>query len=520
MAKKKKPQPQQPLSPSKYIRLKGRTLPIAVCYISGNWQHQGIAHIVVARQHQSGNFTIGNYLVDIFCLGVKDADSRFNIPPEELDELADHLFNCTEITYNEVHNIIYGALAFAKEEADIEPHPDFELAQYLLEEDTDEIPLIEYEFGKNGKPFLCVKTPLEASRYLPKLQERYGKDIPYLIRDDDNDAYNDDNDAYDDYEELDEELDEYEGLSDEERAIYQEAQGDKTVLSMLASVRKIQKDFEKAEALTHTTYAYAPPPYPTALMLVHNELKAIYTKKYYFKLPRRVIIQLLDLPRETLIADLNQIILYELGKSNGDIHPKMYEEYCNTITHALFLLGELKATESLQTVLEILRQDYPCLDFHFSDSRIEVLCPTLYYIGRNQTDELMAFMKEPGLDCFLRSDAVHVLTFIGMNEPQRRGEIIEWFRQLLRFLITNVSDSAVYDATLAGTLMLDLIDLHATELLPEIKELCDIEQIDLTCCGPYEEIEQEILESQQPLGDYTLHHIYQRYQQYEATWDY
>lgn len=255
-------------------------------------------------------------------------------------------------------------------------------------------------------------------------------------------------------------------------------------------------------------------------MLVHNELKAIYTKKYYFKLPRRVIIQLLDLPRETLIADLNQIILYELGKSNGDIHPKMYEEYCNTITHALFLLGELKATESLQTVLEILRQDYPCLDFHFSDSRIEVLCPTLYYIGRNQTDELMAFMKEPGLDCFLRSDAVHVLTFIGMNEPQRRGEIIEWFRQLLRFLITNVSDSAVYDATLAGTLMLDLIDLHATELLPEIKELCDIEQIDLTCCGPYEEIEQEILESQQPLGDYTLHHIYQRYQQYEATWDY
>lgn len=505
MAQKKNSK--RPLSPSQYIRLKGRTLPIDVCYINDDWQQQGMASIAVARQHQSGNYTVGTYLVDTFCLGVKDANSLFNISPEELNDLLDHLPDYTEITYNEVHNIIYGALTFAQEEADVAPHPDFALAQYLLEEDTDEIPLIEYEFGKDGKPFLCAKNQLEASQYLPRLQKRYGKDIPYLIRDDNNDLY-------DDYEPLDE----YEGMSDEERAIYQELQDDETIQSMIASMEKMQKDYEAVEALTHTTYAYVHPPYPTALMLAHNELIAIYTKKYYFKLTRRVIKQLLELPRKTLIADLNLIILYELGKTDGDITPEMYEEYCNTITHALFLLGELQAAESLQTVLEILRQDYPCVDFHFSESRTEVICPTLYYIGRNQTDELMAFMKEPGLDCFLRSDVAHVLTFIAMNEPQRRGEVIEWFRHLLRFLITNVSDSTVYDATLAGTLILDLIDLHATELLPEIKELSDTGQVDFTCCGQYEEIEQEMLEKQQPLGDYTLQNIYQRYKQYEERW--
>lgn len=496
MAKKKKTQQpkQQPLSPSKYIRLKGRTLPITVCYINSNWQEQGIASIVVARQHQSGNFTVGTYLVDTYCLGVKDAGSLFNIPPESLDELIDRLPHRTEISYNEVHNIIYGVIAFAEEEANIAPHPDFELAQYLLEEDTDEIPLIEYEFGKDGKPFLCVGTQLEASRYLPKLQERYGKDIPFLVKD--NEYSN-----FDNFEEFDDDYDE-------------SFESGRSMIEMEQTL----KGYEETEALTHTTYAYIPPSYPTTLTLVHKELEAIYNKKYYFTIPPRVIQQILALPRETLIADLNQVILYELGKTGGDIPPKMYEEYCNTITHALFLLGELQATESLQTVLEILRQDYPSVDFHFSDSRIEVLCPTLYYIARNQTDELMAFMKEPGLDCFLRSDVVHVLTFIAMNEPQRRGEIIGWFRHLLRFLITNVSDSTVYDATLAGTLILDLIDLHASELLPEIKELFDTGQVDFTCCGSYEEIEQEMLENQQPLGDYTLQNIYQRYKQYEERW--
>ncbi len=126
---------------------------------------------MVVREHKSGCYTVGKYLVDTFCLGVKDTDYFFNIPSFEFEDIMESTpFEVIEVPYNEVHNIIYGAIEYA-EDLGIEPHSDFRLTQYILEEDTDEIPLIEYEFGKDGKPFLIVNSRLEAENTC----QRYGK---------------------------------------------------------------------------------------------------------------------------------------------------------------------------------------------------------------------------------------------------------------------------------------------------------------------------------------------------------
>jgi len=45
------------------------------------------------------------------------------------------------------------ANAFA-EDNDFKPCKDFELTKNILEEDDEKIELIEYEFGKDGKPFV------------------------------------------------------------------------------------------------------------------------------------------------------------------------------------------------------------------------------------------------------------------------------------------------------------------------------------------------------------------------------
>jgi hypothetical protein len=37
-------------------------------------------------------------------------------------------------------------------EYDIQPHEDWKISQYIMDEDTDAIPLIDLEFGENGKP--------------------------------------------------------------------------------------------------------------------------------------------------------------------------------------------------------------------------------------------------------------------------------------------------------------------------------------------------------------------------------
>lgn len=210
MAKKKKNQQggQQFLSPEKYLKERARTLEIGTCYINDDADEAGMAQIIVTRRHTGGRISMAAYLVDMLCLGVKDTYYQLRMDEEEFLELMDRQpLDFIECSYEEAHNRIYGAIAFA-EEGGIEPHPDFRLTRYMLEEDTDDVPLIEYDYGRNGKHFLVCHSNLEASRYLPTLRKHLGDDFKYIIRDIDRDDFlDDDEEDYDDDDDEDDEED-------------------------------------------------------------------------------------------------------------------------------------------------------------------------------------------------------------------------------------------------------------------------------------------------------------------------
>ena len=190
------------LSPEKYLQQRARLLPIDKCYINDNADEAGMAHIIVTRRHTGGRISFGVYLVDMLCLGVKDTYYQLRRDEDELLELLESQpLNFIECSYQEAHNRIYGSIAFA-EEGGIEPHPSFRLSRYMLEEDTDDIPLIEYTYGSDGKHLLICSTNLEASRYLPTLRKHLGNDVEYIIGDED---YEDEDYEDEDYE--DEEYD-------------------------------------------------------------------------------------------------------------------------------------------------------------------------------------------------------------------------------------------------------------------------------------------------------------------------
>ncbi len=85
-----------------------------------------------------------------------------------------------EIPYVEFHNWIYGAIEFA-EEVGIHPCKEFALTRYLLEEDDDNIDLIEYEYGQDGKHFLVCETVDEAKKYMPMLLKNIGDDFYFMV---------------------------------------------------------------------------------------------------------------------------------------------------------------------------------------------------------------------------------------------------------------------------------------------------------------------------------------------------
>ncbi len=179
MAKQFRIQPQ--LSPENYIRQKARKLPIFKCVVSKNWKEEGIFNVLVARQHVNSNITFGIYLVDLFCLGIRQTNFFFNIPLEEFNQMREQngdIENEIEIDYDFAHNLIFTGLEYASE-LGLDPHPDFKLTKYILEEDDDNIPLIEVECGLAGKPFFIYGdeiNPMKIDNIFKKLEEAVGKD--------------------------------------------------------------------------------------------------------------------------------------------------------------------------------------------------------------------------------------------------------------------------------------------------------------------------------------------------------
>lgn len=181
MAKSKKQPHVQLLSPENYIRQKARNLPIYECLINKNWQKMGTVNIVIARIHANGNLTIGIYMVDLFCLGIRDTHFRFNTTTDEYEDLLDIMsenLDMEKVEYSLVHNILLAANEYATD-LGFKPHKDFtSVTQYLLEEDTDDIELIEIECGKDGKPLFIQSeliTDAEANRIIKQLEKAVGK---------------------------------------------------------------------------------------------------------------------------------------------------------------------------------------------------------------------------------------------------------------------------------------------------------------------------------------------------------
>lgn len=172
MSKKNNPKTAAPLSPENYIRQKARSLPIFECHINRDWQNRGLANIIVARIHKTGHITLGIYLVDLLCLGVKDAGYKFNISAGEYMQLLyqyQQFDGMMKTDYALVHNIIFESIAFA-DLYEFQPHKDFiSVAQYILEDDDDEqVELISIECGRDGRPFY-VRGPYEDDRLAAKI---------------------------------------------------------------------------------------------------------------------------------------------------------------------------------------------------------------------------------------------------------------------------------------------------------------------------------------------------------------
>ncbi len=179
MAQKKKSKVVQMTSPENYIRNRARSLPIHECWINSDWNDQRLAQVYVARKHTNQNLTLGLYLVDLNCLGIKDSHYFFNISELEYAELIEHAktaLDMVQTNYLLAHNVVFAGLDYA-EDLGFKPHKDFKLSKFILDDD-DDTEIMDIECGTNGMPHYIQgpsETPAKSAQIIAHLEKAVGK---------------------------------------------------------------------------------------------------------------------------------------------------------------------------------------------------------------------------------------------------------------------------------------------------------------------------------------------------------
>jgi hypothetical protein len=169
----------QTMTPKQYFLAgRPRLLEIYECVVNEDYKDSGMAIVLVARQHKTGNITFSSFIVDIFCLGVKDANSAFNRTEDEYVDYKDQVYSHgpeVPISYDLAHNIIFGAIDYAKK-LGFSPHKDWETAQFMLEPKASaNVQKIDLDFGKDGKPFFMSGPYDKVDSILNKLRSAVGE---------------------------------------------------------------------------------------------------------------------------------------------------------------------------------------------------------------------------------------------------------------------------------------------------------------------------------------------------------
>jgi hypothetical protein len=247
----------------------------------------------------------------------------------------------------------------------------------------------------------------------------------------------------------------------------------------------------------------------------HKIIKKLYCNS--LRIDRTILIEILALPRETLLEDLEKVIQDSIDRFDFFYHETTWHPTTHEFPmHAINLLAELKAFECRDSILKIIRQDWNYLEYWFGDYITGDFFEVLYIFSENGLDEYRDFLFEPDLDDLLRSLIPTTISYILYFEPERRKEILNWFEDLLNEYIKIKEDKSIVDPDLIGFIIQDLININAVEFKPLIKKLYKNKMVSTDICGDYKDVINEFEKFDLGIGWIFKKHndIFERYEYY------
>ena len=146
--------------------------PVVRSLIAGEIWKTGIGNVVLARQESEGKLVYSVFLVDVYCLGVKNAFWHAGSPGDfkELIGRIEETQPLRTISPECLVKVVRGAVEYAQSFG-FRPHPDFRHAAMLLEGIDPAACTQEFTYGLKGKPFY-IQGPHETAEQARAIVDR------------------------------------------------------------------------------------------------------------------------------------------------------------------------------------------------------------------------------------------------------------------------------------------------------------------------------------------------------------
>jgi len=237
----------------------------------------------------------------------------------------------------------------------------------------------------------------------------------------------------------------------------------------------------------------------------HKEIKWLYSNGLYIGEEKINII--LSLKKGTLIQDLELVLqdsinrygyFSKLVESNG-----WNEKNMNFVVHAIYLLGELEATKSIDAIFNVLSQSDEYFELYLGDFITSMIWEPIFKIAANN------------LEACKFSDMVEQ---IALHHPERRGEAINWFADVIHFFLNSTLDDNIIDSDLIALLICNVIDIKGYELLPNIEKLFEQGIVSQGICGQWKEVSEAFKRPDNYNKIKDILPIAERYEKVTLTW--
>jgi hypothetical protein len=163
-----------------YSPIQAAHFPIHDCRVPENLFEIGIGNVMLTRSLPNGDLALAAFLLDVYCLGVKNAFYRI-VSAESyalhLAELGEH-GRLDPVHPSCLRKLVEGAAEYARD-LGFAPHPDYARAAKLFGNIDPAACPVTYTYGKDGKPLYISgprETPAQSRRILDTLARRLGSE--------------------------------------------------------------------------------------------------------------------------------------------------------------------------------------------------------------------------------------------------------------------------------------------------------------------------------------------------------